>query len=151
MIKSIGIEEVNLDGFQIVRSEMFLHSPRKGDATCTVWPTKISFSKLALTSLNSCEYVRIEINPSTKCLLVVPVTSKDKDSIRWIKGQKEFTVRNMESKQFGDILYSTWGLNPQCNYRAAGRLISSKGKVMLLFNFTDAEMWKGKKAGKDSE
>ena len=35
--------------------------------------------------------------------------------------------------------------------RAAGRLISSKGKVMLLFNFTDAEMWKGKKAGKDSE
>ena len=143
MIKSIGIEEVNLDGFQIVRSEMFLHSPRKGDATCTVWPTKISFSKLALTSLNSCEYVRIEINPSTKCLLVVPVTSKDKDSIRWIKGQREFSVRNMESKQFGDILYSAWGLNPECNYRATGRLISSKGKVMLLFDFTDAEMWKG--------
>lgn len=151
LVTAIGIEEVNLDGFQIVRSEMFLHFPRKGEATCTVWPTKISFSKLALTSLNSCEYVRIEINPNTKCLLVVPVTSKDKDSIRWIKGQKEFTVRNMESKQFGDILYSTWGLNPQCNYRAAGRLISSKGKVMLLFNFTDAEMWKGKKAGKDSE
>ena len=151
MIKSISIEEVNLDGFQIVRSEMFLHSPRKGDATCTVWPTKISFSKLALTSLNSCEYVRIEINPSTKCLLVVPVTSKDKDSIRWIKGQREFSVRNMESKQFGDILYSAWGLNPECNYRATGRLISSKGKVMLLFDFTDAEMWKGRKVGKDSE
>ena len=151
MINNIGIEEVNLDGFQIVRSEMFFHFPRKGEATCTVWPTRISFSKLALTLLNSCEYVRIEINPNTKCLLVVPVTSKDKDSIRWIKGQKEFTVRNMESKQFGDILYSAWGLNPQCNYRAAGRLISSKGKVMLLFDFSEAEMWKSKKAGNESE
>ena len=36
MVNSIGIEEVNLDGFQIVRSEMFLHFPRKGEATCTV-------------------------------------------------------------------------------------------------------------------
>ena len=142
-----SIEEVSLEGFQVVRAEMFLHLPRKGDATCTVWPTKISFSRLALTALNNCEYVRIEINPTTKCMLVIPVTSKDKDSIRWIKGQKEFSVRNMESKTFGDLLYSSWELNPECNYRATGKLISSKGKVMLLFNFSEAEMWKTKKAG----
>ena len=53
-----SIEEVSLEGFQVVRAEMFLHLPRKGDATCTVWPTKISFSRLALTALNNCEYVR---------------------------------------------------------------------------------------------
>jgi hypothetical protein len=142
-----SIEEVSLEGFQVVRAEMFLHLPRKGDATCTVWPTKISFSRMALTALNNCEYVRIEINPTSKCMLVIPVTSKDKDSIRWIKGQKEFSVRNMESKTFGDLLYSFWELNPECNYRATGKLISSKGKVMLLFNFSEAEMWKTKKAG----
>ena len=116
-------------------------------STCTIWPTRISFSKQALITLNNCEFVRIEINPNNKCLLVIPVTSKDKDSIRWIKGQKSFTVRNMESKNFGDLLYSTWGLNPECNYRTTGKLVSSKGKVMLLFNFSDAEMWKTKKAG----
>jgi hypothetical protein len=142
-----SIEEVSLEGFQVVRAEMFLHLPRKGDATCTVWPTKISFSRMALTALNNCVYVRIEINPTSKCMLVIPVTSKDKDSIRWIKGQKEFSVRNMESKTFGDLLYSFWELNPECNYRATGKLISSKGKVMLLFNFSEAEMWKTKKAG----
>lgn len=65
----------------------------------------------------------------------------------YIKGQKSFTVRNMESKNFGDLLYSTWGLNPECNYRTTGKLVSSKGKVMLLFNFSDAEMWKTKKVG----
>ena len=141
------IEELTLDGFQVVRAEMFLHFPRKGESTCTIWPTRISFSKQALITLNSCEFVRIEINPNNKCLLVIPVTSKDKDSIRWIKGQKSFTVRNMESKNFGDLLYSTWGLNPECNYRTTGKLVSSKGKVMLLFNFSDAEMWKTKKVG----
>lgn len=52
-----------------------------------------------------------------------------------------------EVDYFGDLLYSTWGLNPECNYRTTGKLVSSKGKVMLLFNFSDAEMWKTKKAG----
>ena len=151
MLEKIGLEEINLDGFQIVRGDMFVHLPRKGEATCTVWPTKISFSKLALTALNNCEYVRIEINPNTKCLIVVPVTSKDKDSIRWIKGQKQFSVRNMESRTFGEVLYSTWGLNPECNYRSVGKLVSAKGKVMLLFDFKEAEMWKGKKVGNGSE
>jgi hypothetical protein len=137
-----GIEEMSLEGFQVVRADMFLHLPRKGEATCTVWPTKISFNKLALSALNFCEFVRIEINPSSKCMLIVPVTSKDRDGIRWVKGQRSFTVRNMESRQFGDQLYSSWGLDPEFNYRATGRLVSSNGKVMLLFNFSDAEIWK---------
>ena len=81
----------------------------------------------------------------TRCIKVLY-----KNSLRPIKTALRKSSE-MALIHLGDILYSTWGLNPQCNYRAAGRLISSKGKVMLLFNFTDAEMWKGKKAGKDSE
>ena len=88
------VEELSLDGFQIVKSEMFLHLPRKADPTCTIWPTKISFSRMSLQALNNCEYVRLEVNPKTKCLLVAPTPSTDKDSIRWIKGQKEHSVRN---------------------------------------------------------
>ena len=59
------------------------------------------------------EYVRLEVNPTTKCLLVVPTHSSDKDSIRWIKGQKEQSIRNMESRIFGDELYKAWGLDPE--------------------------------------
>ena len=64
------IEELTLDGFQVVRAEMFLHLPRKGESTCTIWPTRISFSKQALITLNSCEFVRIEINPHKKTRIV---------------------------------------------------------------------------------
>ena len=46
-----NIEELTLDGFQVVRAEMFLHLPRKGESTCTIWPTRISFSKQALITL----------------------------------------------------------------------------------------------------
>ena len=52
-----AVEELSLDGFQIVKSEMFLHLSRKADPTCTIWPTKISFSRMSLTALNNCEYV----------------------------------------------------------------------------------------------
>ncbi len=141
------IEEVSLEGFQIVASDMFSHLPRKKDATCTIWPTKLSFSKLALSALNNCEYVRIEVNPRTKCLIVLPVTSSDPDSIRWIMGTKEFSIRNMESKRFGDQVYQSWGLDMDYNYRAVGRLVTANKKVMMLFDFNGAERWKTKKEG----
>ena len=75
------LSEISLDGFQVVSGQMFAHLPRKSDATCTLWPTSISFSKQAVVLLNNCEHIRIEINPTTKGLLVVPVTSKDQDSV----------------------------------------------------------------------
>ena len=142
------IEEVSLEGFQIVASDMFVHLPRKSDATCTIWPTKLSFSKLVLSSLNNCEYVRIEVNPRTKCLIVLPVSSVDKNSIRWIKGTKEFSVRNMESRRFGEQVYKSWGLDMDYNYRAIGRLVTANQKVMMLFDFNDAESWKTQRVDK---
>ena len=137
-----ALEEINLDGFQIVKSEMFAHLPRKTDPTCSIWSTKLSFSKLCIELLNNCEFIRIEVNPNTRCLLVIPTPSTDKDSIRWIKGIKDKNVRNMESKQFGDEIYKAWGLDPEYNYRAIGRLVSARNKIMLLFDFNNAEMWK---------
>ena len=88
------IEEMTLEGFQIVSSNMFIHLPRKSDATCTIWPTRISFSKLALEYLHFCEYIKLQVNPKTKCLLVMPVTSTDRDSIRWAKGDRFHDLRH---------------------------------------------------------
>ena len=56
------IPEISLDGYQVVKGEMFIHFPRKSEAACTLWPTSISFNKMALQTLNNCERIRIEIN-----------------------------------------------------------------------------------------
>ena len=148
MVQINPIEEVSLDGFQIVSSDMFIQLPRKSDPTCSIWPTQLSFNRLAISSLNNCEYVRIEVNPKTKCLVVIPVNSSDKNGIRWINGKKELFARSMKSKRFGELIYDTWGLDPDYNYRAVGRLVTVNKKVMMLFDFNDAEPWKTKKDGK---
>lgn len=138
------MEEVSLDGFQVVHSEMFAHIPRKSEATCTIWPTRIAFSTLCLQLLNGCGYIRIEVNPKTKRLLVIPSMSNNKDSIRWVAGTKLDQIRSMESKAFGTEIYRQWNLDPGCNYRTMGRLVCANQKVMLLFDFTEAEIWKNK-------
>lgn len=147
MGNSIGFEEISLDGYKIVSSDMFYHLPKKSDATCTIWPTSISFSKLALQLLNNCEYIRLEVNPKTKCLVVIPTTSTDKNSIRWVKGEKDFLVRKMESRRFGDELYKSWGLDLRYNYRAIGKVVSANKKVMMLFDFSVPEIWSVSKEG----
>ena len=140
------IEEMTLDGFQIVSASMFHHPPRKCEATCTIWPTRISFNKLTLEKLHYRDYIKIQVNPTTKCLLLSPVTSSDKDSIRWVKGEKEKFLRNLESKAFGEQLYQKWGLDADYNYRTAGRLVTVNQKVMILFDFNHPEVWKTAKS-----
>ena len=140
------IEEMTIDGFQIVSASMFHHPPRKCEATCTIWPTRISFNKLTLEKLHYCDYIKIQVNPTTKCLLLSPVASSDKDSIRWMKGEKEKFLRNLESKAFGEQLYQKWGLDADYNYRTVGRLVTVNQKVMILFDFNHPEVWKTTKS-----
>ena len=47
-----------------------------------------------------------------------------------------------------DEIYRAWGLDPEYNYRAVGRLVSARNKIMLLFDFSNAENWKTKKVEK---
>lgn len=133
------IPEISIKGFQVVSIEMFVSPPKKGEPTCTIWYDNISFSKTSLSALNNCERVRIEINPKTKCLLLVPVTEKDKDGIRWTKGLKEPATRKIGCKLFASQLYEAWSWKPDTVHRTSGRIVSADKKIMLLFDFNEPE------------
>ena len=75
--------EINLDGFQVVKGDMFQVTYHRQAITLSIWNDEISFSKAALDSLHGCERVRIEINPTSRCVLIIPVTVQDKDNVRW--------------------------------------------------------------------
>ena len=94
------IQEINLEGFQVVSGDLFTNYTRTSNPTVTLWHNSLSFSKASLTLLNGCERIRVEINPNSKCLLIVPVTIKDKDNIHWVKGIKDPVPRKMECKRF---------------------------------------------------
>lgn len=141
MAKISAIPEISIEGFQVVRGEMFVHQPKKSDPTCTLWKNSISFNKMAIQILNNCERIRIEVNSKTKGLLVVPVTIQDKDGIRWLKGKQDISARKIECRAFTSQLFETWEFDFEQVYRATGKLVTADKKVMLLFDFKEAESW----------
>lgn len=148
MISNDAIPEFSRDGFQVVSGEMFKHMQRLSLPSVTLWYNSISFSKASVVALNNCERIRVEVNPSTKCMLIVPVTEKDKDNIRWVKNIKDPQARKIECKAFTSKLFGTWGWNENYVYRTTGRVVSVDKKVMLLFDFSDPESWPWKERAK---
>ena len=143
------VKEISIDGFQVVSGKMFSHTSRIMGPSCTLWSNSINFSKYALVALNNCELVRIEVNPSKRCLLIIPVTTSDRDGVRWVRNTKDgVEPRKMECKQFTTSLFETWGWDKNCVYRAMGKLVTSDKKVLLLFNFTEPEEWKAREQHK---
>jgi hypothetical protein len=138
----MDLQEVSMEGFQVVSGSMFSHFPKTSEPSCTLWYSSISFSKSAVSALNGCDRVLIQVNAKSKGILIVPVSSKDKDGILWLKDSKIVQAKKMDCKLFTSQLYETWGFDPEYVYRSYGRLVTSDKKVMLLFEFNRPESWK---------
>ena len=144
-----NIQEISLEGFQVVKGEMFRRGIfRPSKPTASIWPTSICFSKAALTALNNCERIRIEVNSVRRCILIVPVTEMDKDSVRWMKNGKDCYTRKMDCPAFTAQLYSNWGWQNNLAYKAVGNIVTSDRKVMIMFDFNDPITWEFKEKAK---
>lgn len=142
------IQEISKEGFQVVSGELFRRGFYMNQPTATLWPSSISFNKSALQALNMCERIRIEVNSAKRCILIVPVTEKDKDNVRWFKAGKEPSARKIECTAFASKLYDSWGWQKDLAYRVVGRIVTAEKKVMLLFDFNTPESWKFKEKAK---
>lgn len=149
MVLNDEIQEISKEGYQVVSGELFRRILRLGQPTATVWPTSISFSKTALQALNVCERIRIEVNTAKRCILIVPVTEKDKDNVRWLKSVNDSSARKIECTPFTSQLYTSWGWKKDQAYRTTGRIVTVDKKVMLLFDFSTPERWKYKAKAKE--
>lgn len=139
---SDGIQEISREGFQVVSAELFQCLQRSAIPSMTLWINSLSFNKAALTALNNCERIRIEVNIDKRMILLVPVTLKDKDNVRWLKTGKVPQARRIECSAFTSLLFRNWEWDKEKVYRASGRIVTSEKKVMLLFEFEDNESWK---------
>lgn len=137
-----AVNEISLDGFKVVSGDYFTTQSRTNDPTLTVWDGSIGFTKQALTLLNVCENVRMQINFTDKRILVTPTTSNDKDALRWIKRVDPLEARKISCVKLTDTLYSSWGWDKNFIYRTRGKLVTAGNKVMLLFDFNKPEHWK---------
>ena len=136
------LNEISMEGFQVVSSDYFRCVTRGSAPTMTVWDGSIGFSKQDLVLLNNCENVIVQINSMEKKVLIIPTTSKDKDAIRWIKRMNPLEARKFTCQKLTDNLYETWGWDKEMIYRVTGRLVTVANKVMLYFDFSSPERWK---------
>lgn len=144
-------QEISMDGFQVVSGDMFVHQARPGFITCTLWNDSLVFGKPSITALNNCENIRIEVNIAKKSILVTPVTSNDRDKVRWITNNKTMPPRKLLCREFSEKLYEAWKWNKEYVYRAKGRLVTADNKIMILYDFAHAESWKYKTKGNTNE
>lgn len=135
------IQEISIEGFQVVSGEFFKNPQRFTEPTSTLWFNSISFNKASLNALNGCERIRIEVNINTKGILIIPVTAKDKDNVRWTKNKKNPITRKIDCTAFTSKLFESWGWDKKLVYRATGRIVTAENKVMLLFEFNKPETW----------
>lgn len=137
-----AVNEISMEGFQIVSSDFFSYAMRSNSPTMTVWDGSIGFSKQDVLLLNSCENIMIQINAKEKKALVIPTKSSDKDAIKWVKRLNPIEARKINCPKLTDKLYAMWDWDKDYVYRTNGRLVTSGSKVMLLFDFANPEQWK---------
>lgn len=148
MQSEFNINEISLDGFQIVRGQYF---SRQIEPSFTIWHNRVAFNLAALNSLNNCETISILVNNRTRCAILKPVPSKDRDAINWLRPMENEKYKKLECSRFTHQLFDIWGWDKDCHYRTNGKLVKAEKKLMLLFDFTKPEVWRGLKLVNDLE
>lgn len=144
-METSALKQINLDGFQVVNSSLFssLNAP-----SMTIWPDSVSFSQAAYTALNNCEAISIMINNEAKSILISTVPSNSTNAVLWRKSKNVTKYCKLSCSTFARQLFEEWNLDEKARYKTIGRLVQVDKKVMILFEFENAEKWLGDKAVK---
>lgn len=142
MQDDFNIGEISLDGYQVVRGQYF---SRMIQPSCSVWYSSIAFNAASFDTLNSCDSVSILVNGNTRCILVKPVPSKDRDALSWLRKNQNHKYQKIECSRFTHQIFELWGWDQELHYRTNGRLVMVDKKLMLLFDFAKPELWRGLK------
>ena len=147
MAYDIGIKTVSLDRFQVVQRKYF---SRLTEPMMTIWESAVAFNTASHDALNNCECIEIYVNEKAKSIAIMPVPSKDKEAVQWIRGSKKYKYNRIECTMFARQIFKSWGLDPQYHYRTPGKLVQCDKKLMILFDFSHYEVWSGSKMVKEN-
>ena len=135
------INEIDLDGYQIVRSQYF---QKQSEPVITLFQTALAFGQGTFQALNNCEAIQVLLNHRGRSIVIRPVSSNTPDAVMWKKGA-EPKYTKIESPQLTRNIYERWGLDKKCHYRAFGKTAQADKKILILFDFTDPVVYEGLK------
>lgn len=129
---SFSIDEINLDGFQVVQRQLF---GRVLEPTMTIRASNISFSVAAYRALNNCEAVQLRVHWDQRRIVACPTSSTEPNALTWIKDLSKPKSKSIECSNFTKTIFEMWNWNKALRYCATGRLVRSEQKLMLLFDW----------------
>ena len=133
--------EVDLTGFQTVQPYFFSKSQLP---TLSISKSNFQFNLSAVESLQRCESIKMMVNYQLQQVLILPAHSQSKDSISWVNTEaKSNKPPKLECAFFAKQIYTAWDWNTEYRYKTAGRLVHNDRQVMLLFDFSECEVWDG--------
>lgn len=147
MAFDIDINTVSLEGFQVVQRKYF---SRQIEPAMTIWETAVAFNTASHDALNNCETIEIYVNEKAKSIAIMPVSSKDKEAVQWTRGGKKTKYNRIECTMFARQLFKSWKLDSQYHYRTPGKLVQCDKKLMILFDFSQHEVWSGSRLVKEN-
>ncbi len=142
MMNDYLIQEVNLEGYQVITSQFF---EKQIEPMVTMTNVGFTFNIGVLEALQNCEAVQILINEKTQTMIVKPVSSAIPEAITWKKPTKSQPFCKLDCPALIRRIIDVWDLNKNYRYRASGRQVRVDQKVMLLFDFCEPQIFDGLK------
>ena len=128
-----------LDEFQTSQSDYFTRTQLPMLSICK---SNMQFNLQALEALQRCKSIRMLVNKDTQHILIRPAHTRSKDAILWTNPDANINMPpKLECGLFLKQLYNAWDWNPEYRYQTGGRILHSDKQAMLLFDFSEYEVW----------
>ena len=133
-------EDFSYNGYQVVRREFFSHI---FDPSITFNRERVYVNSATLKKLPDVEYVQILINPESHKLVVRPCEEYEKDSFAWSRVTKQGKVvsKQVTCRIFFAKLFELMNWNPDYRYKLLGKLVSSNGESLFVFDMDSTEVY----------
>ena len=80
--------------------------------------------------------------------MISAAASNSVNAINWKKSKNVSKYCKLSCATFCKQLFEEWNLDTTARYKAMGRMVQVDKRVMMLFEFGNAEKWKGEKTVK---
>lgn len=131
--------DFDLRGYEIARSQFF-NTVTKACATFAI--DELKFGVDCIRKMNNSTFVELLLHPGNHLLAVRPVTSKNRNAIRWavLKGTT-YQPRIIHGSAFLKTIYEIYGWKTNCKYRIRGIRKQNATESVYMFDMQETEVF----------
>lgn len=143
------VENVNYDGFEVVRREFFSHT---FEVSVSFRIDSIMFNTATLKKMPNVRYVQFIVNPEKKKIVIKSCDVDDKDAIRWCQYNERLdkrTPKKILCRMFAAKVFDMMDWNIENRYKIQGNILRSQSEILIVFDLNDTEVYTPKRRTED--